>query len=168
MDRMNMQMARNLRKVRSARGITLSELSDRLLKLDFSMSPQTLSQIENGKRRLYADQVFYICNALECSPANIYPQVSKKISEHVEAAVSSTNEDNMKILSYALTGWHGNTNALWKFMGLYISLPIKLRAAVAGMGVSAYEYAKLTRQIDKKAPEVDIEYIAKEYRRLLE
>lgn len=157
----------NINRIRTARHLTLKQLSVKLNKLGYDITPQQLSAIENGKTRPYADQIVYLASALECSFGNILtrPEVMD-INSAVYNTITSAPEDVKEILFYILSDWTGNSTALWKFVGLYATLPPKIRSMISGMGIAVYNFAKYSKQLDSSAPPVDIAYIIKEYDKL--
>lgn len=157
----------NINRIRTARHLTLKQLSVKLGELGCDITPQQLSAIENGKTRPYADQVVYLASALECSFGNILsrPEIMDK-NNAVYYTITSAPEDVKETLFYILSNWTGNSTALWKFVGLYAALPQKLRSMISGMGIAVYNFAKYSNQLNSEAPPVDIAYIIKEYNKL--
>lgn len=165
---LNKEIGIRMNKTRTSRNITLQELSDRLTDMGHPMSVQTLSKIENNQRRAYADQLYYICLAMDCSLGNIMPMPTAKsdLDHTMMAIIKSIPSDIKTSIIHILTRWTGNTTALFRFVGLYCALPTNLRKMIAEMGISVYNYAKMSNQIDSSAPPVNIVYITKETKKL--
>ena len=164
----NKEIGHNINRIRASNNMTLQEVSNALTDLGFPMSVQTLSQLENNKRKLSGEQLYYICQALGCTPMHIIPNPNFNKNKIISDAVMSLSNDGKNIIEYCVTSWHGNSKALLKFVGLYISLPPQLRNLISGMGVSTYNYAQKTGQINSSAPAVDIVYITEQYKKLLD
>lgn len=64
-----------IRSMRKARGLSLNQLSERLIPHLPVMSKKTLSKIENGKRAVLADELPYIAHALGCRPEDLLDPV---------------------------------------------------------------------------------------------
>lgn len=167
MSKLNREIGTNLHKIRLARGLTLDYVSQKMYENDCNMSTSMLSKIENNRQRIYADQLIILCKIYECSLSNVSCQ-ENDIDIAIANSIQTEPMEVKKIVHFCLTKWSGNTTALWKFLGLYISMPPRIRQMIAGMGISTYNYAKQTKQIDSSAPPVDITYITKEYKKLLD
>lgn len=167
MRNINNEIGGNLQRIRIARGLTLDNVCQELEEFDCKMSPPMLSKIENGKQRIYADQLIYLCKVYGTSLSGVSASDKNDIDDAIANAIKTEPIDIKRTVLWCITEWHGNTTALWKFLGLYVSMPPRIRHMIAGMGISTYNYAKQTNQVNKSAPSVDIVYLTKEYRRLL-
>lgn len=166
MNKFNVALGRNINKARCARGLTLQQLSMKLVDMGFDISIQTLSMIENGKRAITAEQVHYICKALDCSIANVYPAEDSAKIKNIAQAVNSEPEDIQKILEYTFFDWRGNTTALWQFVGLYVALPQEMRYFIALSGINLYQIARDTNKLNSGAPKANDYYLEKETNKL--
>lgn len=159
-----------LKKERKARGITIKELAEEIeAESGEEISESTISMWENGKRRIYSDQLYYVCKALRISPMTLFGDgsLASEIDKRLQDEVLMLPKDEKEIFYYLFYKWDGNPRALVKFLGLYMSLPKKLRLDIAGMGVTMYHIGKDANQLDKSAPPVDIKYIDEAWDKLL-
>lgn len=157
-----------IRNHRQNRGLTQKELVAKYeLVCGQPLTVAQLSMWENGKVSMYAEQAYNMCKALNCSPMSLVDdKASGPKVERIQKEVTALPEEIVNIFYYAVTKWYGNTKALWKFVGLYLALPQKLRQTIAEIGCIMYKAGKETGQISKSAPPVDIAYIEQETRRL--
>lgn len=162
MSKFNSALGRNINKARNARGLTLQQLSMKLVDYGFDISVQALSLIENGKRNITAEQVFYICKALDCSIANVYPAEDSGKIKNIAEAVKSEPLKIQEILEYTFFEWQGNTTALWHFVGLYVALPQEMRYFIALSGINLYQIARDTNKLNSSAPKANDVYVEKE------
>lgn len=77
---------RNVTRFRGLRGLTMTQLSARLTELGRPMGVSTLSGVENGGRRVDADDLVMLAAALDVSPASLLmPSATDPIEESVPA-----------------------------------------------------------------------------------
>lgn len=85
----------NIASIRKQRGMTLRGLSDVMSTIGWPMSNSTLSQIENGSRRVDVDDLVAIAIALDVSPNGLLMPSGFDSNETIEAtgvqAISSKN-----------------------------------------------------------------------------
>ena len=161
------QIGKQIRKIRKERGYTLKQLVDRYIAVGGDViSDNMICMWESGKRRIYADQVFYLCKALHCTPTFLYPNPNENENYELADEVRCFNPHAVEIWRYILRTWDGNVQALMEFMGLYACLPKKVRQDVAGLGCHLYNLSENEKLLDKKAPRINIDYVQNETDRL--
>ena len=166
MSEVNNEIGKRIRTIRKSRGLTQNELANKYTEVsEIPISANMISMWESGDRRIYADQLYYLCTIFERNPTVLYPHPNvngKLLADEVEAFMSQ----DFNILRYVITKWNGNVKALFQFIALYVSLPKQLRQDIAGMGVSMYELGIKDDKLLDDAPNVDLEYLKEETERL--
>lgn len=161
----------NLRRERTARGITIKQLSEMIEANGGGyVSESQISLWENGKRRIYADQLKYICKSLRMSPIPLLGCDTENNDlkiKRLQDEVVLLPEDELEIFYHLFYKWNGNPRAMVKFIGLYMSLPRELRLDIAGMGITMYKIGAKSDQLDHSAPKVDFDYIDTAWEKLL-
>lgn len=150
----------NLRTMRELRKMSIKQLAHEASALsDTTISATMISYWENGKRRIYADQLEILCRALDCSPTNILPSFSGKSDSKALERYSSLPDDEREIIKHCASTWKGNSRALVYFMGLYMTLDLFFRKDLAEYGIWKYEEAVRKGHLDPSAPPIPIDYI---------
>lgn len=76
MNDVNYELGFNIRRIRKARRIRQIDFADRYCELTGeSLSPTMVSMWENGKRRIYADQLWIIASVLSVDPKMLFPKI---------------------------------------------------------------------------------------------
>lgn len=153
-------IGKRIREIRKEQNMTIRQLADAISeKSGESYSESMISMWESGKRRIYADQLWYICRVLKTNPTHMFPVPIEHDVESTIDEVKSFREEEYNIFLYMLTSWNGNVNALIQFIGLYMSLPKQLRQDIAGMGIHMYELGLKEHKVVKDAPKIDFDYL---------
>ena len=66
------RIGENLVRIRKMRGISQQELSQMLAEVGCNISMTGISRIEQGNRRAYDFEVFYLCKVLQVSMEELY------------------------------------------------------------------------------------------------
>ena len=82
----NMIAGKVLKERRTARGLSLDGLSDKINNL---VSKQAISRYENGEARIKNNVFIAICYALDCEPVEIYTEISKRYFEYLDNNMES-------------------------------------------------------------------------------
>lgn len=158
----NKIVGNGIKKVRKARGLTQSELADKYNDVCGEViTANMISMWENGKRNIYAEQLYNICRVLGCTPTFINPKPYGFRKDMFLGEVMHLNDELYDILLYAFWVWQGDVTALIKFMGLYMSIPQTYRREISWNGLIIYKVAESNGAVDKTAPKVDLDYIEK-------
>lgn len=73
----------NVRRLRSAQGLSLAELCDRMAAIDHEMSVPALSKIERGERRIDVDDFVAFANALSIDVNALLTDPDISAGEHL-------------------------------------------------------------------------------------
>lgn len=90
-----------LREIRLVRGLTLEELADQT-----DLSPSYLSRLESGSRRLNADIMNKLANALGCHPGDLLPLGGDSLSGQNFSTYSAANYASPSVSSNQNTQGH--------------------------------------------------------------
>lgn len=98
--------ASRLREVRTAQGLTLREVSDRVTASGHDLSLNAISRIENGSRRMDVDDLTALAVALGVTPATL---------------LLPDTDDSHSTLT--ITGVSGPATNMWEWMATHIPAP---------------------------------------------
>lgn len=150
----------NIKRLRKAKHITQRELADMYSeRTGVAISANMISMWENGQRRLFADQVYYICRCLEITPTMVSPVPHDLDDSFVVRDIDFLKPQERRILTYMFNIWDGDPKAMIHFIGLYMSLPRQLRQDIAGMGLHMYQLGVRDHRLAGNAPEFDVKYL---------
>ena len=98
-------VVQNLARIRTERGLNYRQLSDRLRQIGRPIPTLGLSRIENGNRRVDADDLVALCIALEVGPAALLLPADADEDE-----VELTGK--VRVSGYAARRWAAGTTPL--------------------------------------------------------
>ena len=136
------RIGRNILYTRTLRGMTQRELCDRLSELgDDPVSVPTLSSWEHGTRSISAAHLYYLAQALQVVPIELYDGEQLHAQDRARAVLRAVNysEHERQILRFAALDWTGDTHALIEWIGAYMSMCPDQRADAAGYLIYLYE-----------------------------
>lgn len=154
----NQVVGERIKIFRKQAKMTQKEVADKYAILSGEyVSANMISMWEHGKRKIYAYQYYYLCNVLGRPSIPISMEGYKHIE--LEYDIKQLSSEELNILKYVFNHWDGNTHALIQFIGLYASLPKKLRQDIAGMGCHMYKIGLREHKLVENAPDIDFDYI---------
>jgi transcriptional regulator with XRE-family HTH domain len=159
------RVARNLRRLRERRNLTLQALSERLSELGRPILASGLSKIEQGDRRVDVDDLAALANALDTVPSQLLEPsedlmietaeqrlADKAQSEIIGAAIKAIRACEAEGISrYELLEWVKAGDQVREFTkniaGLHMQDPA-ISAAMESIGDSARQYVASREDAD--------------------
>lgn len=112
--------------------MTLSQFADLLAEYGCdNASDSLISAWEHGQRQMYAETLWRISRALECTMDSMMVQGGGL--EKAEFAFERLKGNEQAILRHAAKEWKGDQHALIRAVGMYMQLPASFRCNVVSM-----------------------------------
>jgi len=97
-------VGKNLKRIRTAAGMTTRVLAASLAENGAPMSPSGISEMENGRRGVNVDQLTALAAALEVSPAALLTPITDDANPDAEVMLSGTSTERAEDMHLWLTG----------------------------------------------------------------
>lgn len=163
----NCQIGENISTMRHLQGLTQQDIADTMTdKTGEHCSAAKVGTWERGTRSIEAIDLYYLAQTLHTSLESLYVYNQAHFKDvdvqRFVAAVKALPPDDMHILQYLLTQWHGNKHVILQLCAMLMSLDARSQSDMMGMAAMLFE-----QKAEKRAIDIDIEAVRKESDRLL-
>ena len=170
MSKFNRFIGANLRYIRLAHGLTLTELADKMIELGCKdISGQAIGHWENGRRGISAEYLMYLSLALHCPYSSFYRGIDKRIEmnsvvEQMMLEFKALPEKDQQTVLDVATVFDGDRLALIRYLQLcYLDTPREYWREIVAHGLHIRQQAEDDGVVES-SPE--IEYVIEAWRKL--
>lgn len=167
----NCIQGRNIRRLRTSQGLTLTQLAERVSQLaDEDVSANLLGCWERGTRTISSEWIMYLSQALHCPYSQLYTGADYRLTvnsqvEQMMSEFAALPEDAKQTLLSVAQAFDGDKLALIKYIQLcHFDLPREYRREVIAMGLHQREIAEIAGKAEPK-PE-DVAEVTEVWRRM--